>query len=45
MAKVNSPGHKKNMDCQSLKIFPQYCLKIMLSASLNLEEAALYKIK
>ena len=33
------------MDCQLLKIVPQYCLKIMLFASLNLEETILKETK
>jgi hypothetical protein len=33
------------MDRQPLKIIPQYCLKIMLSASLNLEDATLKETK
>jgi uncharacterized protein YcgL (UPF0745 family) len=33
------------MDCQPLKIVPQYCLKIMLYTSLNLEEAKLNETK
>jgi hypothetical protein len=45
MAKVNYPTHKKNTDCQPLKIVSQYCLKIMPPASLNLEEATLKETK
>ena len=33
------------MNCQPLKIVSQYCLKIILYASLNLEEATLNKTK
>jgi hypothetical protein len=45
VAKVNYPAHKKNIDFQRLKIVSQYCLKIILSASINLKEATLKETK
>ena len=46
MAKINYPPHKeKNMECQPLKIVSQYCLKIILSASLNSEKSILKETK